>query len=84
MKHKINTIWFTKEERLPEENNLVLITVEDGTETDAGTAVGRQVLMAHYSTEDGAEKSFQTIGYGDVFLNDEVVAWSPIPEPYED
>lgn len=68
----------------PDEDSFVLITVAPGTRTDMGTATCNQVMFAHYSTEDGVDKSFQTIGYGDVFLNDEVLAWMPIPKPWEE
>lgn len=72
--------WIKRTEKTPENETIVLVTVEDGTITDAGIAIGRQVLTAFYD-EDG---SFQAIGYGNVCLDEDVVAWSPMPEPYDE
>lgn len=78
------TKWIPVTERLPEENSFVLVTIVPGTVTDAGTSLVYDTLMAHYSIEDGEDKKFQITGFGDVFLNEEVIAWQPLPEPYEE
>lgn len=72
--------WIKRTEKTPENETIVLVTVEDGTVTDVGIAIGRQVLTAFYD-EDG---HFQAIGYGTVCLDEDVVAWAPMPEPYDE
>lgn len=79
-----NGEWIPCSERLPDESEFVLITIDIGTVTEDGTAMVEQVLTAHYSSADGEENLFQTIGYGNVFLSKEVTAWMPLPKPYRE
>ena len=76
--------WTPTAEKLPDEDGDYLITIAAGTVTDVGIATVNQVLTANFSLEDGESKAFQTWGYGDVFLNKEVIAWMPMPEPYDE
>lgn len=79
------TSWILPIEKLPNDGDIVLVTIEAGTETEAGFATSRQVHEAYYyDAPDGDPwyRCFELVGRN-ALLTKEVVAWMPLPEPYE-
>ena len=78
--------WILPNERLPESDTPVLVTLEEGTETESGTLCGRQVEKAYFVNDQKDNwYPYFTIDREpqDVRYVDEIVAWMPLPEPYE-
>ena len=61
-------MWIPVSERLPEEGEEVLVTTEWGSIT-----IGERYSANDYSIYDGAVTAD----------DDEIIAWMPLPEPYE-
>lgn len=72
--------WINPNEKLPENDESVLITVKAGTDLeDYGIPYHDEVWQAVFH-DDGWYKHFTT--WNDVQLTKEVKAWMPLPEPY--
>lgn len=75
--------WISIYERLPEDKQFVLVTVDAGVETDAGISTCEWVCIADYQENDEPFPYFGIHGYGDPKFRTEVLAWMPLPEPYK-
>lgn len=75
--------WIPVHKKLPEHNDIVLVTLEEGTETDAGTSTCNQVHEAVYIA-DVPFNYFGLIGWGEGCYREEILAWMPLPEAYKE
>ena len=80
--------WISVNDRLPEDDERILISIDSGVQMGSGTSICPQVLMGWYCCEnsdfDGLWYS-HFIAVGDSTpLTDGVLAWMPLPEPYEE
>lgn len=73
--------WIDPNDRLPECDEEVLITVKAGTDLeDYGETTTEEVWQAVFHSE-GWCRNFTL--WNDVELTGEVLAWMPLPEPYK-
>ena len=84
-----NSEWIKVEEKLPKDEQTVLVTLKDSSKTAAGECIGPQVQVAVFvesnSDFDGLwYPHFAEYDSNDINWTDEVIAWMPFPKPYEE
>ena len=75
--------WVPCSERLPEDGQVVLITVKAGTALDIGISDEDTVMEAYYYADEYTYPCFVP-SIGVEHLREEVLAWMPLPEPYQE
>ena len=77
--------WIPTKERLPEHEEVVLVTVREGSKYDGSITLVNCVEEAifYHEKEDWCPY-FSLNGYReDIHLTNEVIAWMPLPEAYD-
>ena len=80
--------WIELNDKLPEHEETVLITLKDGTRLDGGTLIGNQVSIAVFYND--VEDSGRWYPFFSVWedpkaeLTQEVLAWMPLPKPFNE
>ena len=70
--------WIEVEERLPEKNDIYLVT---WTGTLGSKRTRPFIALVEYIPEDNEWCTFEIEGHG--YKNIEVIAWMPVPDPYK-
>lgn len=85
---KMMSEWIKCTERVPEHEQAVLITVKAGTELAGSILCEDEVMDAYFfndpEVDEGWYPYFEPWRDGNVKLIQEVTAWMPLPEPYEE
>lgn len=83
-----NNNWINPVDKMPEEGQEVLITVEGGTRAFGSIFVYRSVMQAQFHNDPSfSGKYYPLFSLYDLEcteLTKEVVAWMPMPEPYRE
>lgn len=76
--------WIKPKDKLPENEQEVLITVEECTELGGGIGTQRAVWQAVFYNDplENWYPFFRTWIDDEKELTEDVVAWMPLPEPY--
>ena len=77
--------WIMLWDELPQSEQEVLVTVEANTDYDGGIRVNRSVTTAmFFNSEDWGWYPYFELGVGEHNeCTKEIVAWMPLPGPYE-
>lgn len=77
--------WIPTKERLPEHEEVVLVTIREGCEFDGSIALVNCVEQAifYHEEEDWCPYFMLTAFRQDNKLTNEVIAWMPMPEAYD-
>lgn len=85
----MNFEWIDINERRPNNEDYVLVTLREGAETPTGTTIDSEVELAWFVDDPMIDElwfpHFQFANTKDVLIrNEDVIAWAPLPAPYDE
>ena len=83
----MKTGWIELTDKLPESEDIVLVTVKDGTPNNGAELIGTQVHEAWFVNDSNVSDDWLPYfvlmdDHAGNKLRKEVIAWMPMPEPY--
>lgn len=73
--------WISVHDRLPEEGERVLICADVDDEEDKIAIAYR--MIREWTEDEWIWRAWETLGHSVDYEDEEVIAWMPLPEPYE-
>jgi hypothetical protein len=74
--------WISVKDKLPEDGERVLIYADVDNEEDRIAIAYR--MLEEWSDDEYIWRAWETLGYSADYDDEEVIAWMPLPEPYEE
>lgn len=83
MRHPFRpTGWISVKDKLPEDEERVLICADVDNEEDRIAIAYR--MLEEWSDDEYIWRAWETLGHSADYDDEEVIAWIPLPEPYEE
>lgn len=81
--------WINLRDKMPESESEVLVTLKDGSNVGGCSLIGNQVFKAMFIDDDAVDEAWAPFFWvcgenSDRKFRDEIIAWMPLPEPYEE